>query len=120
MKSDDPELDRVVSTTQIQSLVSRKLPRLVTPIRGQKWQNESDNYIVAKASVTRSQHGTKDPKKPKKLISELNVEGKRGKAKNRRRKLPHGPSVDTSRARTGCEVVRLAIKELGWREVCMH
>ncbi|XP_068695684.1 tubulin polyglutamylase TTLL11-like [Montipora foliosa] len=117
MKSDDPELDRVVSTTQIQPLVSRKLPRLVTPIRGQKWQNESDNYIVAKASVTHSQRGTKDPKKPKKLISELNVEGKRGKAKNRRRKLPHGPSVDTSRARTGCEVVRLAIKELGWREI---
>ena len=118
MKSDDPESDKIVSISQIQSLVSRKLPRVITPITGKKWQNESDGDGVARATITHSESGTKDRRKPRKLVSELALEVKRGKGKARRRKPTNGPSVDTSRARPSCDVVRLAIRELGWREVC--
>lgn len=119
MKSDDPESDKIVSISQIQPLVSRKLPRVITPITGKKWQNESDAVNgVARATITHSESGTKDRRKPRKLVSELALEVKRGKGKARRRKPTNGPSVDTSRARASCDVVRLAIRELGWREVC--
>lgn len=118
MKSDDPESDKTVSIDQIQPLVSRKLPRVVTSIPGKKWQNESDDG-VARATITHSESGTKDRKKGRKLVSELTkMEVKRNKGKDRKRKLVRGPSVDTSRARGSCDVVRLAVRELGWREVC--
>ena len=118
MKSDDPESDKIVSISQIKPLVSRKLPRVITPITGKKWQNESDGDGVARATITHSESGTKNRRKPRKLVSELSLEVKRGKGKARRRKPPNGPSVDTSRARASSDVVRLAIRELGWREVC--
>ena len=119
MKSDDPESDKTVSIDQIQPLVSRKLPRVIAPIPGKKWQNESDNDGVAKATITHSESGTKDRKKGRKLVSELTrMDVKRGNGKERKRKLLRGPSVDTSRARGSVDVVRLAVRELGWREVC--
>lgn len=119
MKSDEPESDKTVSIDQIQPLISRKLPRVVTSIPGKKSQNESDNDGVAKTTITHSESGTKDRKKGRKLVSELTkMEVKRSKGKDRKRKLVRGPSVDTSRARSSCDVVRLAVRELGWREVC--
>lgn len=119
MKSDDPESDKTVSIDQIQPLVSRKLPRVTTTIPGKKWQNESDNDGVAKATITHSESGTKDRKKGRKLVSELTrMDVKRGNGKEKKRKLVRGPSVDTSRARGSADVVRLAVRELGWREVC--
>ena len=118
MKSDEPESDKTVSISQIQPLVFRKLPRVITPIPGKKWQNESDNDGVARATITHSESGTKDRRKARKLVSELAIEAKRGKGKGRRKKAARGPSVDTSRARGSCDVVRLAIRDLGWREVC--
>ena len=120
MKSDEPETDKTVSINQIQPLISRKLPRLVTSIPGKKSQNESDNDGVAKATITHSESGTGDRKKGRKLVSELTKMGvKRSKGKDRKRKLVLGPSVDTSRARGSSDVVRLAVRELGWREVCL-
>lgn len=117
MKSDDPESDKVVSISKIQPLVSRKLPRVISPIPGEKTQKESGIDGVARAIVTHSESGTKDWRKPRKLVSELDLEEKRRKGRGRRRKPGQGPSVDTSRARASCDVVRLAIRELGWREV---
>ena len=120
MKSDEPETDKTVSINQIQPLISRKLPRLVTSIPGKKSQNESDNDGVAKATITHSESGTGDRKKGRKLVSELTKMGvKRSKGKDRKRKMVLGPSVDTSRARGSSDVVRLAVRELGWREVCL-
>lgn len=119
MKSDDPESDKTVSIDQIQPLISRKLPRVITTIPGKKLQNESDNDGVAKATITHSESGTKDRKKGRKLVSELTrMDIKRGNGKDKKRKLVRGPSVDTSRARGSADVVRLAVRELGWREVC--
>lgn len=46
------------------------------------------------------------------------MEVKKSKDKGKRRKAIRVPSVDTSQARGSSDVVRLAIKELGWREVC--
>lgn len=118
MKSDDPESDKTVSISQIQQLVSRQLPRVITAIPGKKsWSSESDNGGVARATVTHSETGTKVRRKPRKLVSELAAEVKRGKGRARRRRSAYSPSVDTSRARASSDVVRLAVKELGWREV---
>ena len=119
MKSDHSESEKNVSISQIQPLVSRKLPRVITPVLEEKWQNQSDNESVARATttITHSETGTKDRRKPRKLVSELTAEVKRGKGKARRRRPAHAPSVDTSRARASCDVLRLAIRELGWREV---
>lgn len=118
MKSDDPESDKIVSISQIQPLVSRQLPRVITAIPGKKsWPSESDNGGVARATVTHSETGTKVRRKPRKLVSELTAEVKRGKGRARRRRSAYSPSVDTSRARASSDVVRLAVKELGWREV---
>ena len=119
MKSDDHESDKTVSIDQIQPLISRKLPRVVTSVPGKKGQTESDYDGVARATITHSESGTKDRKKGRKLVSELTkIEVKRSKGKDRKRKLVRGPFVDTSRARGSCDVVRLAVRELGWREVC--
>lgn len=120
MKSDEPESDKTASIDQIQPLISRKLPRVVTSIPRKKSQNRSDNDGVAKATITHSESGTGDRKKGRKLVSELTkVEVKRSKGKDRKRKLVIGPSVDTSRAKGSSDVVRLAVRELGWREVCL-
>jgi len=119
MKSDDPESDKIVSISQIQPLVSRQLPRVITAIPGKKSRpsERRDNEGVARATVTHSETGTKVRRKPRKLVSELAAEVKRGKGKARRRRSAYAPSVDTSRARASSDVVRLAVKELGWREV---
>ena len=119
MKSDDPETDKTVSISQIQPLLARNVPRVIAPITGKKWEHESDNDGVARATITHSESGTKDRKKLRKLVSELTkMEVKKGRGKDRKKKPMRVPSVDTSRARGSCDVVRLVIKELGWREVC--
>lgn len=116
MKSEDPESDKIVSINQIKPLVTQKVPRVVSSIPGKNGQR--DKRVVAKATV-HSEGAIKEIKKSRKLISDLVSDGKKGKRKHRRRTTSsYGPSVDISRARASSDVVRLAIKELGWREVC--
>lgn len=119
MKSDDPETDKTVSIRQIQPLLARSIPRVIAPITDKKGEHERDNGGVAKATITHSESGKKDRKKLRRLVSELTLmEVKKSKDKGKRRKAIRVPSVDTSQARGSSDVVRLAIKELGWREVC--
>ena len=117
MKSDDPETDKTVSIRQIQPLLARSVPRVIAPITDKKGEHERDNGGVAKATITHSESGKKDRKKLRRLVSELTLMEVK-KSKGKRRKAIRVPSVDTSQARGSSDVVRLAIKELGWREVC--
>lgn len=117
MKSDDPESDKVVSINQVKPLVTQKVPRVVTSIPEKNGHRRGDKRVVAKAT-DHTQGGIKEIRKSRTLISDLVADGKRGKRKRRRGATSsYGPSVDISRARASCDVVRLAIKELGWREV---
>ena len=71
-------------------------------------ESESD-AVVAKATVTHSEGGS-GRKTARKLISDL-------RRKDTVKSKVRGPTVDTSRAKSSCDVVRFAIKDLGWRDV---
>ena len=112
MISEDQESDSVQSSRGKASPVSRRLPRVTkrSPF-GTNAENASD-VVVAKAIVTHSEGGhPPSQKETRRLVSDLR--GKKSKARQKVR----GPRVDTSRGKSNCDVVRVAVKDLGWREV---
>ena len=112
MKADHSESDRIVSISRIEPLLSRQLPRVTKATR-------SDKDVVAKATITHSESGVKEKKTERQLLRDLSkLEPKIRKGKrNGKKTAGRGPTVDTSRAKASGDVVRLAVRELGWREV---